>query len=84
MAIPGLNPKTQNDLVEQQLSNIPKEVTEVLKFPGVETLHTKSKEDIAAVLANLLKSRNNVTKLTFVVGSHLEITFESNPFNQIR
>jgi len=78
MPLPGITPKTQSDLVDQNM----KDVTDILKLPGIEALHTKPVEEIAAVLANLLKSRVGITSLKFVVGSHVEVTVAANPFNQ--
>jgi hypothetical protein len=84
MPLPGLNTKTQNELVEQELQASTSEVTEVVRLPGIATLHTKPSDEIGAVLANLIKSKSGIKSMKFVVGSHIELTFDANPFNQIR
>jgi hypothetical protein len=84
MTLPGLTAKNQNDLVQQELNNNSNLITETIKPPGIDILHTKPIDEIAAVLANLLKSRGNLKAFKFVVGSHLELTFDQNPLNQIR
>jgi hypothetical protein len=84
MPLPGLNMKTQNEVVEQELQSTTKEFTEIVKLPGIDKLHTKPFDEIGLVLANLIKSKAGITALKFVVGSHIEITFDANPMNQIR
>lgn len=84
MPIQGTNAKSQTDLVRDELSTQNNEIVERVKVPGIETLHERSTEEIAAVLANIIKSRAGITKLTYVKGSHLEITSNGNPLNQLR
>lgn len=69
MPLPGIVPKTQADLVpeEKQL------FTDIVKLPGIELLHTKSADEIGAVLANFIKSRPSMTSMTFVIGKHIEV-----------
>ena len=78
------NAKSQSDLLREQIEAQNEEITEVLKVPGIQTLHTRSKDEIAAVLSNLIKSRAGITSLKFVLGSHIEITCNSNPHSQLR
>jgi hypothetical protein len=84
MTLPGLNPKTQNEIVEQELQLTTNEITETIKLPGISTLHMKPTEEIALVLTNLLKSRSNIKSITYVIGSHIELTCVNNGFNSTR
>lgn len=84
MSLPGITPRTQSEVVEEALNNSQKVHVETLKLPGITTLHTKPTDEVAAVLANLLKSRTGIISLKFVVGSHVELTYNDNPFNQVR
>lgn len=84
MSLPGTKPKTQQDIVNDELATQVNEVTEKLALPGIEELHKKSKEEVASVLANLLKSRAGVKRLEYVVGSHVELTYNGNPMGQLR
>ncbi len=79
MPLPGLKPNSQSDIMKQELSEKPRQVTDTLRLPGIDKLHLKSKDEIAEVLANVLKSRANITALKFVVGSHLELTCDVDP-----
>ena len=84
MQLPGITPKNQNEVVEQALNNSEKISTEKIKLPGIEHLHTKSTDEIATVLANVIKSKAGMISMNFIVGSHIEITYNDNPFNQVR
>lgn len=52
--------------------------TERVYIPGIETMHLKPIEEVAGVIANLIKSRANLTVLTFHVGKFIEITSQSD------
>lgn len=82
--LPGLKAKSQNEVIEQELQASVKEFTEMVKLPGIDKLHTKPSDEIGLVLANLVKSRPGIKVIKFVIGSHIEITYDDNPFNQIR
>lgn len=84
MPLPGAKPTNQTQVIEQNLATQVKEVTDILKLPGIEKLHLKSTDEIASVLANVLKSRPGVVSFKYVVGSHVEIVCDSNPLNQFR
>lgn len=75
-------PRTQSDIVKKQLgdhaSTRMTSVTEKVRPPGIEKLHLQSKEDIAIALANVLKSRANITGLNYIIGQYIEITSETN------
>lgn len=75
-------PKNQQDLLEKNLKDHAKTRmtlhTERIRLPGIETLHLKPVDEVSAVLANVLKSRNSVTTLVFQVGQYIEITSESD------
>lgn len=68
-------PKTQADIVAQDQMLMEKEVTENLRLPGLDRLHTKSKEEIAEVLVNILKSRQNITRIDWVLGGPMRVTY---------
>jgi hypothetical protein len=75
-------PKTQEQLVRQKMGgkdlgafNI---ITERLYPPGIETLHHQSTDEIARTLTNIIKSRSSVRAITYVLGSHIELTSESD------
>ena len=78
------NAINQTDLLKEQLQSQNQEFTEKLKVPGIETLHQRPAAEIGAVLANIIKSRAGVTSLSYVMGSHVEITFNGNPHTQLR
>lgn len=63
--------RTQEDLVRV----IPEEkvVTDILKIPGIEDLHNKSFEEMAEVLANIIKSRRGMVELKWVIGERIEV-----------
>ena len=66
--------KTQADLVEEELGSRPQENTVTLTIPGIKTLHQKPTAEIAEVLANVLRSRSGITKIEYVLGSHIKLT----------
>ena len=74
----------QTELLRDQIQSQNQSVTEKLRLPGIETLHERSASDIASALANVIKSRKGITSLTFVVGSHVEVTYNGNPYSQLR
>jgi hypothetical protein len=65
---------TQDDHVKEDLGFQPETVTDKVVVPGIQNLHDQSTVEVAEVIANVLRSRPNITKLTYVVGSHFEIT----------
>ena len=71
-------PQTQNDIVKEKLggreSAVRHEITERVVLPGIETLHLKSSDEIAKTLTNLIKSKQGIKVLSYVVGSHIELT----------
>lgn len=77
--------KNQYEEVQRKLDSQVTEITDIVKLPGIEKLHLRSKEEIAAVLANVIKSRAGITKFVWdIKNGHLEITCNGNPWNQIR
>ena len=68
--------RTQSDLVTEELLSQPRTTKEKLRLPGIEKLHTKTKEEIAETLAMVLKSRPNIVQLDYVVGKWIEVTLE--------
>lgn len=76
---PVLKPKTQNDILQNELAETPSQITERLNLPGIDKLHQQPFEDIGLVLANVLKSRGNIVSFKYVVGSHVEITYSVTP-----
>lgn len=75
-------PRNQEQLVKQKMGGKDlgafNTITERVYIPGIETLHHKSTDEIAATLANVIKSRSTVRAITYVLGSHIEITSESD------
>jgi hypothetical protein len=49
-------------------------VTDKIVVPGIQLLHEKPTLEVAEVIATILKSRQNIVKLTYVLGSHFEVT----------
>ena len=68
--------RTQQDLVNEELLSQDRVTIEKLKLPGITTLHTKSKEEIAETLAMVLKSRANIVGMNWVLGKYIELTLE--------
>ena len=76
----GYEPQTQADIVrikdmeEGEGPDVP--IVENIRIPGLETAHERTKEELALVLANVLKSRPFICEFTFKVGSPtLEIKY---------
>lgn len=67
-------PKNQADIVAFGQEALPSEYTEKVSLPGITTLHQRSKEEIAEALANLLKSKNNIKALRYIIGESIELT----------
>ena len=65
---------TQQNLLEEEILSQERVTVERIKVPGIEVLHTRNKEDIANVLATIIKSRSNITGLNYVFGKYIEIT----------
>jgi hypothetical protein len=78
------NANNQTDLLREQIRSQNTAITEQLRLPGIETLHERPAAEIGAALANVIKSRSGITSLTFVIGSHVEITYDGNPHTQLR
>lgn len=74
--------QTQSALVKEQLGSRADQrltpITERIDIPGIESLHLKSTKEVAEMLANILKSRNKISILTYHVGKYVEITSESD------
>lgn len=66
--------KTQADIVSESMGIAPAETVERIHLPGINALHVKTKEEIAEALSNVLKSRNNIKALRYVVGEYIELT----------
>lgn len=69
---------TQSDLVEQNMEVQPQVMIEKVVIPGIETLHTKSTQDIAETLTFVLKSRPNIVEFRYVIGKYIELTTDSS------
>jgi hypothetical protein len=72
----------QKDVVEANLKDHAvtrmTTATEVIKTPGIETLHLKSVEEIGETIANIIKSRAGVTAITYTLGHSIQVTSQSN------
>lgn len=70
-----MDQQTQADLVAREDAYEAKTVVEKVEFPGVTAMkELKSTEEVASLLALLLKARTNVVEMKYVVGSHVEFT----------
>lgn len=69
-----IEPKTQEDLVNNMLAQEPKTVIERLELPGIKTLHENPVADLAQVMAVIFKSRKNILEMKYVVGKYVELT----------
>lgn len=68
--------KTQDDIVREDQGYKPQELTRKVLLPGIEQLHTKSIQEIAEVLANVLRMERSITKFTWEIGKHIELTVD--------
>ena len=69
-----LKPLTQSDIVMNETQKeFRNNITDVA-IPGIEVLHQRPTAEIAEVLAAVLKSRPNIIKMEYVVGSHIRLT----------
>jgi hypothetical protein len=67
--------KTQEDIVvSDDRFQTPEQTTTKVAVPGIRILHTKSTEEIAEVLSNVMRSRSNVTEVRYVIGKYIELT----------
>lgn len=66
--------KTQEDLVVNSVPYSPEQTTVKVAVPGIQLLHTKSTEEIAEVLSNVIRSRSNVVEIKYVLGEYIELT----------
>lgn len=67
--------KTQEDhVMADQMHVEQKETTVKVSVPGMQKLHEQPTAEIAEVLANVLRSRPNIVKMTYVVGQYIELT----------
>lgn len=68
-------PKTQADIVAEyhNKGTLPEIKTESIRLPGLETLHTKSLQEVAEIITNVLKSRSNLVGIKWMFGSSMEL-----------
>ena len=66
--------KTQEDIVISNVTYSPEQTTVKVAVPGIQSLHTKSTEEIAEVLSNVIRSRSNVVEVKYVLGEYIELT----------
>lgn len=69
-----MEPKTQDDLVKMSKGYQPEEIIRKVRVPDIERLHTKSVEEIASVIANVVRMESVFTKLVWVPGKGIELT----------
>jgi hypothetical protein len=65
--------KTQEDIVTSE-TQFPEQTTVKVAVPGIQILHTKSTEEIAEVLSNVMRSHSNVVEMRYVLGEYIELT----------
>jgi len=68
-----MNMKTQNDHVRQDKGFQPETVVRKVTVPGMKTLHERTTREIAEVLANVLRSEQNIIELRYVLGDCIEL-----------
>lgn len=69
--------KTQADIVRERSVDEPDVVTERLRLPGVELLHTRPREEVAEVLAGIvLKAKKDIVELRWLLGQYIELTYK--------
>ncbi len=66
--------KTQGDIVMDNSLYTPEQTTIKVAVPGIQSLHTRSTEEIAEVLSNVMKSQSNVIEIRYVLGKYIELT----------
>lgn len=76
--------KSQQELLDAELQMQNTVETKRLNLPGIEKLHTKPTDEIAAVLTNVLKSHAGVTEVRWVLGECIELKYNTNPQGQLR
>ena len=69
-----LEPKNQEEIVKNDLLKEPQLIKDRLDLPGLKEMHKGSVNDLAQIIAMVLKSRSNIVKLEYVVGDYIEIT----------
>jgi len=84
MSIPGMSAKNQQEKMLGELATQNNRRTETLSLPGIKDLHTRSTDEIAQVLANVIKSRSGIVSIVYNIGENIEITYDSNPYGQLR
>lgn len=70
--------KTQDDLVKQDQGFKPREEIVKVGLPGIEQLHTKSTDEIAEILAVILKSERGIQRLNWEIGKGIDLTIQRN------
>lgn len=68
---------TQEDHVAEYEGYKPKQEVVQLALPGIESLHQKPTTDVAAALANVLKSRPGIVELRWKIGNVIELVVEN-------
>lgn len=69
-----LQPKTQGDIVKQDMGVQPEEIRTKVNVPDVKKLHTLPSADIAEVLTMVLKSQANIVEVKYRVGEFIEVS----------
>lgn len=70
--------KTQDDIVAQDQGFKTRESTYPVRVPGIMQLHLKSTDEIAEVLAVVLKSERNITRLDWKLGEYMNVTVRND------
>lgn len=69
--------RTQQDIVDNVKNASRAEEVDRLRIPGLEELHLQPREEIAATLVNVLKSRKGIKKLVWELGKpYIELTVD--------
>lgn len=67
--------KTQADLVAEAMggANQHEVRTEYIRLPGLDVLHKKTKEEVAEIITNVLKSQANIVGMKWMFGTSMEL-----------
>ena len=77
-------PRNQDEVVKEKMKKeaLSETVTERVNPPGLKEIHKKSFAEAGEFLANVLKSRRNVTRIVFQVGEYVELTYERDAYRK--
>lgn len=66
--------QNQMDHVREELGYQPEYTVREVAIPGIDSLHEKSTQEIAMVIANVLRTEPNIVKFEYEVGKPFRLT----------